>query len=85
MPYRIHERLAWQLVAGEAVIVDLSSGNTIGLNESASMIWSMLTEHDESEIAATLSERYGIDRENAARDVAEFVNEMKGRDYLLPS
>lgn len=42
MYYRFHENISFRIVAGEAVIVNLKSGQMTVLNESGSYLWCML-------------------------------------------
>lgn len=79
---RLDTRLAWQVIDGEAVVVDLARGRTLGLNPSASMIWSLLPDHDEGAIARALSERFDVDVPTARADVAEFVRSLRERGLV---
>jgi len=80
---RIAPHVAWQIVDGEAVIVDLSSGKTMGLNPSATFIWSHIDGREESQIANMTAEQFGIDRGEAASDVHQFLAEMSGRRVVV--
>jgi hypothetical protein len=75
-------RLAWQVIDGEAVVVDLARGRTLGLNPSASLIWSLLPDHDEGAIARALNERFDVDVRTARADVAEFVRSLRERGLV---
>lgn len=82
MTLRVDARLAWQVIDGEAVIVDLARGRTLGLNPSASLIWSLLPDHDEAAIARALTERFDVDAHTARSDVAEFVRSLRERGLV---
>ena len=68
-------RLAWQIIDGEAVVIDLAKGRQIGLNATGSLVWSLLDD-----------ERRGDDRRRgraagsrsawtaARQDVHEFLD-----------
>jgi len=83
MPLRIASHVAWQIVDGEAVIVDLASGKTMGLNPSATFIWSMIDGRDESQLANLTSQKFGIDLGAAKSDVREFLSEMNQRRVVI--
>ena len=82
MPVRLDTRLAWQVIDGEAVVVDLARGRTMGLNPTASLIWSLLPDHEEGAIARALSERFDVDADVARSDVAEFVRSLRDRGLV---
>lgn len=67
-------RVAWQLIEGEAVLVNLVSGDTLGLNETGGFIWSNLDEMPPARIAAALAAQHGITDEAARADVDEFLS-----------
>ena len=51
MALRIPSRLAWQVIDGEAVLIDLAHGKSLGLNPTGTFVWSLLaTQHDETSI-----------------------------------
>lgn len=77
MPLRPDSALAWQLIDGEAVVIDLARGRTLGLNPAASLIWSLLPDHDEPALAEALSRSFEVDLETARADVREFVQSLR--------
>ena len=72
-------QVAWQVVDGEAVIVDLASGVTVGLNESGTFIWSQLAGHDDRDVAAAAAQHFGITDDEASADVRAFVEMLRTR------
>jgi len=72
-----------RVVAGETVIVparakvgDLAS--IYSLNGTASLIWKLLeSPRTLAELAKAMVQEYEVEPKQAARDVAEFVDEMK--------
>jgi hypothetical protein len=64
---------AWQILEGEAVLVDLISGRSVGLNNVGTHIWAVLNGRDEDEITAEVVRKYRIDADAARQDVTEFV------------
>lgn len=83
MKWHPAEHLAWQMIGGEAVVIDLHSGIAIGLNRTASMIWTLLEDHDAGEIAAALAERFSIATDTATDDLREFASLMCARGLLV--
>ncbi len=82
--WRLDERVAWQSVGGEVVVMDLASGKAIGLNATGSFIWTRLADRDDVEIANELAERFRIEPERAAVDMKGFLSEMESRGLLRP-
>lgn len=83
MKWRIADHLAWQMIGDEAVVIDLRSGTAIGLNKSATLIWTLLTSTDDAEICAELSKKFSIEAERAAGDVREFTSLLSSRGLLF--
>jgi hypothetical protein len=70
--------VVWRVMDGEAFIVDVGTGAYFSLNGVGTEIWMLLQEmRSESEIAQTLSAKYGIDAATAANDVAELAAELR--------
>jgi hypothetical protein len=79
---KIHARVAWQAVDSEVVLVDLDQGCAVGLNETASFLWTRLASRSEAELARELAEAFDVTEEQAAADVAAFVSDVAGRGYV---
>ena len=82
---RIAPELAWQMVDGEGVIVDLPRRRVLGLNPTGSLIFSLLERATEDEIAAEVARRFDVDAPRARADVREFVAALEARGFVLPS
>ncbi len=80
---RVDPRIAWQQVEGQVVLLDLSDGTAIGLNPAASHIWSMLEDHDEDAVIASVIETFEVSSKTARADVRRFVDECLESSYLL--
>jgi hypothetical protein len=74
--------LAWQAVGPETVIIDLGRGRSLGLNESAGLVWTLLAEMDPEAIAAEVARRYGIEPERARHDVEALLSELRARGLV---
>jgi len=82
VPFRVSPRLAWQMIDGEAIVVDLARGRTLGLNPTASLIWSLLPDHDEPAITQALCRRFEVDADTAAADLHEFLRGLLDRGLV---
>ena len=78
----IHPRVAWQVLDGEAVLIDLDKGSAVGLNETASFLWSRLDACSEEELASDLVEAFDVDERRARHDVAQFLAFLRSRGYV---
>ena len=83
MSARLDSRLAWQVIGGEGVVLDLAAQQAFGLNRSAAFLWERLPGHDEAELAAMLAERYGLPLAAARQDVAAFLADLRRRRLLV--
>jgi hypothetical protein len=83
MGFRVNPRVAWQMVAGEAVLIDLDRGHVLGLNATGSFLWPRLTERSEPELATDLVAAFDVDAEAAQADVRAFLSDLRTRGYLL--
>ena len=75
-------------IAGECVVVALGEASRIfngiiKLNETAKLIWNMLSEGNEKEtVIQSILETYEVDRETAEYDFDRFVETLKGANIL---
>jgi hypothetical protein len=81
---RIPSRLAWQVIDGEAVLIDLAHGKSLGLNPAGTFVWSLLaTQHDEASIAERVAERFDTSPEKVHGDVSAFLAALVERGLLI--
>lgn len=67
-----------ELVDGEAVILDKESGKVHQLNATATLVWGGIADgNSPSQIAASLSEEFDIQREIAERDVQQVIEQFE--------
>jgi hypothetical protein len=71
------------MIDGEAVIMDLAASRNLGLNPAGSLIWSLLNDHNEEEIAAALADRFAVVPAAALKDVREFVEGLRSRGLVV--
>ena len=83
MRYTISPRVAHQVVDGEAVLVDLAGGRTMGLNATGTLVWTLLgAGQDEDAIARAVGERYGLELATARGEVQEFLGTLRTRGLI---
>jgi len=82
---RIAPELAWQVVDGEGVIVDLPHRSMFGLSPTAAFIWSRIEKATEDEIAAELATAFDVDEARAQADVRGFVSLLRERGFVVAS
>jgi Coenzyme PQQ synthesis protein D (PqqD) len=70
---KLQPHVAWQMVGGLAVVMDLASGRTVGLNPSASFIWERLAAGSGERLVDDFAARFHLDSEAAKHDVEQFV------------
>ncbi len=79
---RVHPRIAWQVVAGEAILLDLDNGRAIGLNETGTFLWPRLGTQDEGELIDALADEFEVDRDMARRDLERFVALLRENGFI---
>jgi len=80
---RISDRCAWQVVEGEAVLLDLHGKRLAGLNATGSFLFPLLDGvRTVEELAAAVTERFGVGRERARADVRSFLADLTRRGFV---
>jgi hypothetical protein len=81
---RVRDRdLAWRLVEGEVIVLDLHRSEYLAVNRSGAALWSMLADGvTRSQLVGHLVEHYGLDGSQAEADVQEFVVSLEDRHLL---
>ncbi len=68
------EGIAWRVIEGEAVLVNVRRDEVLHLNPTASFLWSRLDgEKTLMEIAAAMCEEFEVAEERALADAVEFA------------
>ena len=80
---RVHPRIAWQVVAGEVILLDLDNGRAIGLNETGTFLWPLLGTQDEGDLLDALVREFEVDRDAARRDLDRFVTLLRENGFVL--
>jgi len=77
------EGIAWRVIEGEAVLVNVRSDEVVHLNPTASFLWSRLDgETDLRTIAREMTSRYQVDEETALADLVEFADRLLGQGLV---
>lgn len=80
---RISPRCTWQMVEGEAVVLDLHGKRLLGLNPAGSYVFPLLDgDRTVAGLAASLAERFGIDVGRAEADLRLFLGELARRGFI---
>ncbi len=82
---RLAPELAWQVIDGEGVVIDLPRRRVLGLNPTGSFIWSRINSASEEEIAAELAIAFDVEEAQARSDVRAFVARLRDRGFLVAS
>lgn len=73
-----------QEVQGEAVLLNLTSGNYFGLNEVGTRMWAVCTSSPSlHEAVEVLLGEYDVDRERLSRDVRNLVERLVEHGLLV--
>lgn len=80
------DRISWQVVDGEIIVLDLATASYLHLNDTAALLWCGLAEgHQPEELAQALEAAYAIDRAVADADVQAFIRDLEQRGLLVRS
>lgn len=81
---KIGPNVAWQIVDGEAIVVDLASGTTIGLNPAGTLLWSRIDgDRNLDALAAELAASFAVPEPIAHDHTEEFLREMSRRTVII--
>lgn len=73
---------AWRRIDDEVAIISMEANRVRLLNRVGSFLWERCDGRTQSELVAEVCERYEVDHETAARDVAGFVEDLTRRGLL---
>jgi hypothetical protein len=80
---RISPRCAWQVVGGEAVLLDLHGRRLAGLNATGSFLFPLLDgTRSAAELAEVVARRFGLELVRAEADVAAFLADLARRGFV---
>jgi hypothetical protein len=77
------DRCAWQVVEGEAVLLDLEGRILLGLNAVGSFLWPLLDgQRTVAALGDAVATRFGVAPERAREDVARFLGELQRKGLI---
>jgi hypothetical protein len=83
MSITLQPRIAWQVIDGEGVVLDLDGQRVMGLNDTAVFLLERLPSVDESSLAAALAAEFDVSIETARADVNGFLAELRRRGLAV--
>ena len=91
LPLRMEEaprradRCAWQVVEGEAVLLDLEGRILLGLNAVGSFLWPLVDgQRTVAELGDAVAARFDVAPDRARDDAARFLLELRARGLVQP-
>lgn len=84
MNIRISDDVVFRDLAGEAVILNLSSGVYFGLDEVGTRMWQLLSEHgDDTKALALLLDEYEVDAAQLRQDFDQLIGQLRAKGLIL--
>jgi len=81
-----HSQVAARVIDGQAIIITPLSGEIRILNEVGTRIWELADgRHSAEQIVAILMSEYAVSRDEAERDVIEFIEGLAAKQILVLS
>lgn len=83
--HRIHlDDVTWQVVGDESVVLDLKSSVYYTGNVTATVLWGRLLEGATAgQLVDALTDEFEVERDQAQRDVAAFLDELRSAGFLI--
>ncbi len=77
------DKVVWRALDDEVVGLDLEASRYFRLNASGAFLWQQVSEaKTQDQLIDALVETYGIGRDQATRDVHDFVSMLSDRQFL---
>lgn len=81
-----NEGVPWRIIEGEAILVQVETGEVIHLNEVATEIWGAVDgKKTIAEIISHITASFEVKRDEAERDTFEFVNKLLDKSLVTLS
>jgi hypothetical protein len=82
-PIRLREKIPWNEIDGEIVLLDLKGSVYFSVKGSGTALWPFVVEGSTlDELTDCLAERFALDRSVAERDVRSFLDALNGEGLL---
>lgn len=86
MRYRAADNVAYEVLDGEAVLLDLDSSRYYSLNRSGARAWQVLADGaGADEASAAVVERFDVAADVASADVSELIDRLLAAGLLVAS
>ena len=82
MALTVHARVAWQVLDGKAVLIDLERSTALGFNATGSFLWERLPGSTPEDLAAALTGAFAVEQSQADTEVAGFLELLRARGYV---
>lgn len=83
--YRQNPNVAFRVIEGKAVLIVPETAEIKGLNETGTLVWSLLqAPQNLEEIARAIAARFDVGTAQAQADAAAFLAEMQNKGLVLP-
>jgi hypothetical protein len=85
--YEARPDAAWELVDGEAIVINFETRHYYCLNKTATAAWSLLTAapHTADTVSAALGPAYGLSASDVHADVTELLAGLASEGLVEPS
>jgi len=81
--FKLTDDVLFEILADEAVLLNLNDSHYYGLDDVAMRIWQLLVEHgDTDSVVAQMLKEYDVDEATLRRDLAVLVEEMERRGLI---
>jgi len=81
-----NEGVPWRIIEGEAILVQVETGEVIHLNEVATEIWRAVDgKKTIAEIIDQITASFEVKRDEASKDTLEFVNKLLDKSLVTLS
>lgn len=78
------DNVTFEVVADEAILIDVNTGTYFSLNEVGTEFWQMLDgEHTIGQHAATIAAKYDVETAMVVDDLLELAAEMAKDDLIV--
>lgn len=83
--YRVNSPMVTsQIIDGEAIMINLESGNYYNLNETGTYVWDSIEKgHSVRQIAASIAQQYDGEQTQIEHAVAQLIAELKEEELIV--
>ena len=83
MTWQIHPRMAWQVLDGKAVLIDLDAGVVAGFNATGTLVWQLIEAgRRRDDLVTEIAHSCGIPLPEAEQDVGTFLDLLESKGWI---